>query len=1027
MAGIGIRRGRHTRNRAFSSTTSASSFSQQSQSQAHLAIGSARGSYDGGALGVDPMTLDPDEALTRLSVREVQAVEEKLRHAHENLAAKLRTLVAERYREMLGTANTLMDMGESSTKLVERLDAAQELIERAAEEREKVAKEGERTSPERSRQDISDIDVDEVDDQRVFAIAAATKLVSEAPDEVWRAIDIASSSSSAATSSASPSMATTLAAEAEFKAATVLRAAWIYTLARATWDWLSSSPQARETVDHFIVDEQFPYVAKQWSSLSPMSSSISKVAKEGLVGWLEDTTSRKGKGKMPRWDDVSATFASTTTSLVSMAIHQGLSLPSALETMLAIRHRNMTHQLARLVHALSRGDIDSLIAAQRLSFLIRVVADTMLHALQLFALPSPSSAGEAHDEPYLLALLGRLVRPIKSKGQAAFPPMAIDVIQTMPSSTLLAAHLPDSIKTLSPEMTLTDDGLNSSEALSKIDKWAQTVESTEIREDGNVVNRLVGRLSSLVEVGEVHIRVEDQLRRAIKRAQRDLAGGSGRGDTLRAKCVDMLEKRLGSLSKAIQLELGKRMEDICRDRANGLAQAVAKGAREALVDEQASLALDGGRRGKGSNDAFDPLSILFEPEASPSRKVTSASHIVGRGAEAEGVGADEDDDEEASCRSDRVEVLASRLSLRSRRIDGLLAFTENKARIMVGELRAYESMMASHRQRKTEEKLEDGERGGNREQRQDIEKLYRGAAKTASEEILKSFQGLMKDVVEPKSIPRDSRGGYRIGEEEHEAEKEEESTDTAQLLLLSRITSGLAQSRRLTDALSPRNLATEFDHLQLRHGLDDIRRACLEPWKGRVVDDALKNYFASGRKEAAATASQSNEGDWPVKPSSRLVGALSFMTQALQMAGCASQDELMRLSRQLLDLFSERITAQRRGVSGSAEERFDDAVLGALKGILGSASGQDSAIKGDERWQDHIEKHVRASLVPIRLLVAPFTVGLTAKRVPEEHSLAILWGDKREKGGAEPGSRVPSISRLVDAERAEPVALLPVT
>lgn len=711
-----------------------------------------------------------------------------------------------------------------------------------------------------------------------------------------------------------------------------------------------------------------------------------------------------------------------------MAILQGLSLPSALETMLAIRQRNVTHQLARLAHALSRGDIDSVTAAQRLSFLIRAAADTMLHALQLFALPSPSSAGEDHDEPYLLALVGRFVRQIDSKGQAAFPPMAIDVIQTMPSSTLLAAHLPDLIKTLSPDLSLTDGGLNSSEALSRIDKWAQTLENTEIREEGNVVGRLVGRLSSLVEVGEVQIRVEDQLRRAAKRAQRGLAGSSGRGDTLRARCLDALEKRLGSLTEAIQGELGKRMENICRDRANGLAQAVAKGAREALVDEQASLALDGGRRGKGSNDAFDPLSILFEPEASPSRKVTSASQIVGRGAKAQGVDADEDDDEGASCRSDRVEVLTSRLSLRSRRIDGLLAFTENKARTMVGELRAYESMMSSHRQRKTEEKLEDGERGGKREQRQDIEKLYRGAVKTASEEILKSFQGLMKDVLEPKSTPRDSRGGYRIGEEEHEIEKEEESIDTTQLLLLSRITSGLAQSKRFTDALSPRTLATDSNQLQLRPGLDDIRRACLEPWKRRVVDDALMNYFASGRKEeAAATAGQSNEDEWPVKPSSRLVGALSFMTQALQMAGCASQDELTRLSRQLLDLFIKRITAQRRGASGSAEERFDDAVLGALEGILGSGSGQDSAIKGDERWQDHIEKHVRASLVPIRLLVAPFTVGSTAKGVPEDHSLAILWGDKREKGGAEPGSRVPSISRLADAERAQPVALLPVT
>lgn len=1063
MAGIG-RRARHTRNRAFSSTTSASSSLSQWQSQSTMPLaGATGGSYDGstiagggiaGALalsGVDPMTLDPDEALTKLSVREVQAIEEKLRHAHDSLAARLRTLVAERYREMLGTANTLMDMGSSSTLLVERLDGAKDLIERAERELNQEDEEGEKrasSSPLLIAEKKPKIDNeseriedkgDSLETRNLFTIAAGTKLVSEAPDEVWKAIDVASNMASDSLTSRSSKLANTSAATEEFKAATILRAAWIYKLAQATWIWLSS--EAAASVDKLDVAEQFPFVARQWSSLAPMSDSILRAAQDGLLIWLGERSSEiSGRGKKQRWEDVAVTPTSTMTSLVSLALLQdNISFSDVLKKLLDIRRRNVTHQLESLLQGLSRANVDSNTVVRRFAFLIRAVADTAVHALQLFALPMPSSDGAGRGEPCLLTLLGRLAHHDHDQKQASFPPKAMDVIQTMPSAAILAAHLPESIKTFSPDLGMTKGTLSPDEVLSRIDRWAKDVEEYEIDMEGSVTKRILGRLSSLTEISSIQIRIEDQLSLAFTKARK---AWSSKDDAFQAKCLGFLTSRLHALRKTMEVAMGQRMAEICQNRASGLARAVAKGANAALIDVQPSTGLKGQARSRGSMDSFDPLSILFDSEASAASQRVLYSRQEAQ-TRRNGVESDHDvdDDERASCRSERVEELSSRLLLRSRKVDSLLAFTENEARVMVDELRTYETMMAAHKRgvrTKASRSLEEGQDEDEDDDlhSQEIDELYREAAKTASEEILKSLQRLMKDLTAPKPLEQaDRTGGYRIGErEETEQEVREEEgdrgTQTTQLLLLSRIASGLGQSKRLSDALSPRSsealakTATTQNQSMLRQGLDEVRRACLAPWMKHVVKDALEAYL--GSRAATNVAIDRSGADWPMKPSAELVAALTMMTQALQMAGCASQNELAGLSGQLLNLFVEGSHQQHSTGFQQLEDRFDRAILASLQKVLGGDShsthlNDDQDVEG---WRDHLERHVSASLVPIRLLLAPFTAAPAGIR---NQSPLVLWGDGRERGGQEAASRVPSISKIVDTQRAQPIPLLPIS
>jgi hypothetical protein len=131
---VSPRKGRH--NRSKGATLSQSPFSSHGSTSLIGAVQAAL------PPNVDPLNLDPDEAFVKLSVREVQTIESNLQSSHDALSTKLRSLVSERYRDMLGTANTLIEMSSSATNLVKRLDAVREGIDKVRTDPEAKGEEG---------------------------------------------------------------------------------------------------------------------------------------------------------------------------------------------------------------------------------------------------------------------------------------------------------------------------------------------------------------------------------------------------------------------------------------------------------------------------------------------------------------------------------------------------------------------------------------------------------------------------------------------------------------------------------------------------------------------------------------------------------------------------------------------------------------------------------------------------------------------------------------------------------------------
>ncbi|MCO5590136.1 hypothetical protein L7F22_044105 [Adiantum nelumboides] len=124
-----VRKGRHARTQAVTGSGS----DEGRRSTVNASMSALPSSTMGLPPGVDPLRLDADETFTRFGVREVQSIEASLRTSHDALTSRLRILVSERYRDMLGTANTLIDMSSSSSNLVNRLENVMKGIHSASE------------------------------------------------------------------------------------------------------------------------------------------------------------------------------------------------------------------------------------------------------------------------------------------------------------------------------------------------------------------------------------------------------------------------------------------------------------------------------------------------------------------------------------------------------------------------------------------------------------------------------------------------------------------------------------------------------------------------------------------------------------------------------------------------------------------------------------------------------------------------------------------------------------------------------
>lgn len=540
-----VRKGRHARTQAVSG--SGSDGSSITNNHFNNVIPS---STIGLPPGLDPLRLDADDTFTKFGVREVQSIEASLRSSHEALTSRLRILVSERYRDMLGTANTLIDMSSSSSNLVNRLENVMNGIHSAS------VNTGNPTdgltgllSPVEEKQAGGALQVAQEKQSDLFAIAAATKLIAEAPDEVWTAIDSAiqtkngrhaSSPNSAGSNKRNILKGRDL---SEFQAATNLRATWIFVLSNASWEWLQS--QKSKHISAKDVKSLFPYIFRQHSALLPMKSYLYNAAEAGLSAWREEEHSDFVRS--------STSYLATTTSLISLCLLEG----HPIEHIFYLQKRKET-LISQLNHSLRKTSSDELIV-----FVIRYIADSIIHSLRAFA---PSN-GESDSH------LVRLCNVLKSSDhdRTSFPPSPLSVLFTLPSAAILTKHLPQEILANSQNLHAYTSK-QGEDILLSIRKWSKDIQD-EAFDQGIPI--IIKRFSTIAKIGEIQGNIWNVYDRSCQELK-DLWGTSD------PRITEMVQDELTRLVQQIDALLIDRLKQICTASGEEISKSFINGTSEVL-------------------------------------------------------------------------------------------------------------------------------------------------------------------------------------------------------------------------------------------------------------------------------------------------------------------------------------------------------------------------------------------------------------------------------------------------------------
>lgn len=922
------RKGRHTRSQAVTSTSNSADGGRPSLS---LMPPTSMGLPP----GIDPITLDPDETFVRFGVREVQSIESSLRASHESLTARLRMLVSERYRDMLGTANTLIDMSASSTHLVQRLEHVLDGIQRAGAgltEGPGQGLTGLLRSTDEGREGL--MQRQEEGRTALFAIAATTKLIAEAPDEVWKAIDAAMQAGDASLVAASKKQALQGRELSDFQAATILRAAWIFTLAEACWTWLTKTDmEGKDTESPMLqnVDAQqlFPYIARQRTSLSSMRAYIIHACVTGLSGWMEGPATATAS----RWEDLSTSYLATVTSLISLTLLEGSSLQVVRDTLLRKRKETLEVRLrsSLIGTTASHGDL--------LGYIVRFLSDTLLQTLKAFALPSASSKG--YTRPHMAVLYGQLRRPDRDSGSSErpnegspdkhdFPPSALDALHTMPSAAILTQHLPVYIRAYAPVLAADDDLAElQGDTVQELQAWTTQIEEELL---ADALPPITDKLTTIATIGEAQSSVWAILDRCCAQATR-VCGDDGR------QCATMVERKLHSLGAQIDTLLMARLTNICQAYGDELSTAVTKGTQEAL-DQLRTMGTEA--------DDVDPALFLFETSV-----VSEALTL---------------------------DTLERRLRLRTKHVQSILNIAEERARDFANETRAYSSCISRAEARRAARKLKANQAGRAQTESSDHRREN-------GEEVLAKFDS---------SLQR-AKASISTALSEMKDALANDSNASAANLFLARLVSALRHSSVfITMRAEPTRRESDEVFVQ---DLRDLQYSLLSAWVEQAVEEALDVLQARRMKPAVDLSIGNAQSDAPSSlphaASSSLLGALAVLSRRAHLVGAGYGSEAVWLRSRLTGSFC--LQWLETAVPNTSQDVFDVAVLQAILGIADAEQNKTNgtAKKIDDirsvlaarlreakskalsqagistmNWSQHLTAHLPSALARIRLIVA---------------------------------------------------------
>ncbi|KAN0063354.1 hypothetical protein ACQY0O_004520 [Thecaphora frezii] len=378
------------------------------------------------SMGLNPFRTDPDELFATLSVKQVESYENAVRQAADQKQAELRTLVGERYQDLLGTANTIIDMADSSAQLCERLDRLHTGVVAAGEQSSPADRRDSRRlssfGPQRLAEDTGSSFAgkrQEEGAEQLYSLGASLKMIMDAPEYVWRSIE---------------------------KGKT-LHAAWAFMLARTVWWNLmerslsndkKSTATERSAEPPLPVDVKaaFPFIERQWQGLVPMRKQIVQRAVHLL-------------------SDFDLSLAATADQLAAIVLLDNMRIDQTFTLFLSQRQHSLRKQLRRRASKAARSGLglrrESVVAFDEasasheqgrfscrdadwheraeerhleevLQSVIRGFSNTVTHLLRAYFLPQHAAeaslllSGEGfmgHDQahqPYLVEVIQRLMQ-----------------------------------------------------------------------------------------------------------------------------------------------------------------------------------------------------------------------------------------------------------------------------------------------------------------------------------------------------------------------------------------------------------------------------------------------------------------------------------------------------------------------------------------------------------------------------------------------------------------------------------------
>ncbi|KAF8323197.1 hypothetical protein DL93DRAFT_2223145 [Clavulina sp. PMI_390] len=198
---------------------------------------------------VDYSRTHPDDLFTRLSVSEVKAIHAKLRHDADSKQDELRTMVGERYRDLLQASTSIISIASVSKTVTSTLEE----LEQAS-----TAESGSSVQPIPRKSTAA---TEASDLPTLQSLSAHMKLLLDAPEQLWRLLE----------------------------AHNYLHAAWLFLLSRVVYRSLTRDESqddddieiswAKSGID---VSEQFPLTQRQWETISQFRSQISHKATQSL-------------------------------------------------------------------------------------------------------------------------------------------------------------------------------------------------------------------------------------------------------------------------------------------------------------------------------------------------------------------------------------------------------------------------------------------------------------------------------------------------------------------------------------------------------------------------------------------------------------------------------------------------------------------------------------------------------------------------------------------------------------------------